>query len=125
MRKRVLVVEDDEDIRVSLELALEDAGWQVRTAANGRDALRAALEGPPPDAIVLDLMMPVMHGWELVAALRAHPSLQHVPLVVTSAVNDDERVSADVVLRKPYRLETLLYALERLTPSHAELQPQV
>jgi CheY-like chemotaxis protein len=125
MRKRVLVVDDDEDIRVSLELALEDAGWQVQTAANGQDALRGMLDGPPPDAIVLDLMMPVMHGWELVELLRAHPALQNVPLVVTSAANDHERIRADVVLRKPYRLETLLLVLDRLTPSRAEYQPQL
>lgn len=127
MRRRVLIVEDDEDIRASLELALGDAGWDVATAVNGRDGLRAALTGRPPDVVVLDLMMPVMHGWELTQMLRAHPALGRVPLVVTSAGTDDGHVEADAVLHKPYLLETLLRVLDQLvgSPRHLEPQPEM
>jgi CheY-like chemotaxis protein len=126
MRRRVLIVEDDEDIRASLELALADAGWDVATAVNGRDGLRAALTGRPPDVVVLDLMMPVMHGWELTQMLRAHPALGRVPLVVTSAGTDDRQVQADAVLHKPYSLDILLRLLDRLVgPRHLEPQPEM
>jgi CheY-like chemotaxis protein len=110
---RVLVVEDDEDIRATLEIALEDAGYDVRTAGNGRDALTSVL-AEPPNAIVLDLMMPVMHGWELVETLRAHPALGHLPIIVTSATGDAVPRNADWVLHKPYDLDELIHAVERV-----------
>jgi len=122
MARRVLIVEDDEDIRASLEVALRDASWEVVTASDGQDALRVALAGRAPDVILLDLMMPVMHGWQLAELLRAHPTLAHVPLVVSSAGDGDDRVRADATLHKPYSLDLLLRTLEQLVPEH-ELRP--
>ena len=110
MVSRVLVVEDDPDIRMSLELVLADAGYLVRSAANGRDALAQMLD-EPPDVIVLDLMMPVMHGWALAETLRNHPVLGHIPLIVTSAAGEPVPPDGDLILHKPYDLETLLSAV--------------
>jgi CheY-like chemotaxis protein len=120
---RVLVVEDDPDIRMSLELVLEDAGHRVRSAANGREALTQVLV-EPPDVIVLDLMMPVMHGWDLVETLRSHPALGRIPLIVTSAAGEPVPPDADLVLRKPYDLDTLLTAVSHFGRSRAALDEQ-
>ena len=68
--KRVLVVEDDETLRTTVAEALEDEGYQVITATNGAEALRL-VRAAEPDAIVLDLMMPVMDGRAFLEASRA------------------------------------------------------
>jgi CheY-like chemotaxis protein len=82
----VLVVEDDEGERQLVRATLEARGWTVREAANGRlalDAIRAEL----PDVILLDLMMPEMDGFELVAALQANAAWRDIPVVVVTALD--------------------------------------
>ena len=85
-------------------------GYRVRCAANGREALDALAE-MRPGLILLDLMMPVMSGYELLQALRANDDLASIPVTVVSAVGD--RLAAGTsVLRKPVDLETLLHAVD-------------
>ena len=110
----VLIVDDDVDIREALSDVLEDRGFAVVTAANGLDALRLIRSmALPPSVILLDLMMPIMDGWQFRAAQLADPDLGPIPVVVLSAVNDGERVSAGAYLRKPVQLKTLLDAVNR------------
>jgi CheY-like chemotaxis protein len=82
----ILVVEDDADLRETLAAVLEEEGYAVATAANGREALRYLHECPPPCLILLDLMMPVMNGWEFRQQQQQDPQLSPVPVVVISAV---------------------------------------
>lgn len=106
MKKRVLVVDDDEDIvavaRVSLEVV---GGFEVESAGCGYDAVRAALASPP-DAVLLDLMMPGTDGLTVARSLRAHPSTRHVPIVVLTArplpPEDQARDVVDGMLSKPF-----------------------
>jgi CheY-like chemotaxis protein len=118
--KRVLIVDDDEDIRASLELALRDAGWDVATAANGRDALQLALAGRPPDVIVLDLMMPVMDGYGVLEALGKDARTAALPVLVLTAKaipEEEARVTgagAKRFLTKPFDPDDLAGELERL-----------
>lgn len=80
----VLVVEDDEEIRDLLRRTLEQEGWSVTEAANGRTALER-LEETPPGIILLDLMMPEMDGFEFIEELRRHEEWRKVPVVVLTA----------------------------------------
>jgi CheY-like chemotaxis protein len=83
--KRVLVVEDDEDVREALTTFLEGEGHLVTEAAHGADAL-TRLRGPDEIClIVLDLWMPVMDGWQFRAAQKKDPALAAVPVVVITA----------------------------------------
>jgi adenylate cyclase len=82
----VLVVEDDEEQRRLVRELLGARGWVVREAANGRLALNALKEGLP-DILLLDLMMPEMDGFELVAALQANPAWRDIPVVVVTALD--------------------------------------
>src|SRR5690242_17845143 len=85
MTRHVLVVDDEPDIRTIASFALERfAGWRVTTAASGQDAVRLAA-AEPPDAVVLDVMMPGMDGPDTVAALRAEPATREVPVVMLTA----------------------------------------
>jgi signal transduction histidine kinase/CheY-like chemotaxis protein len=82
--RRALVVEDDEDSRVVLTHHLEREGWQVRGAENGREGL-ARMSEELPDLILLDLMMPVMDGFDFIHAVREVPEWSRVPIVVVTA----------------------------------------
>jgi len=80
----VLVVEDDAATRELLCRLLEGDGWTAATAANGRIALQA-LEFEVPSLILLDLMMPVMNGWQFAAELRKRPAWREIPVIVLTA----------------------------------------
>lgn len=114
----VLLVEDDADIREALTDVLRMEHWAVEPAANGKLALDRLRTGPPPDLMLLDLMMPVMDGFELLEQLRGEsgPST-----VVLSASREVDRVRAHPLVRatlgKPVEINVLLGLLERLRPS--------
>jgi CheY-like chemotaxis protein len=84
-RTSVLLVEDDAAIAGSLAEALEEEGLHVATAANGREALQILRNGLRPSAIVLDLMMPVMDGWDFRGEQLRDPALKDIPVVVITA----------------------------------------
>ena len=111
----MLVVDDDPDIRELLFTALEDEGFDVVPAANGREAL-AIIRTFRPDVIVLDLMMPVMDGWQFASELRARD--EDIPLVLLSAANDlsthAKALAAAEVIEKPFELAELLPKIARV-----------
>jgi CheY-like chemotaxis protein len=81
----VLVVDDNTEVCASLEEMLQDEGFDVKTSRNGREALDLLLGGLRPCAILLDLMMPVMHGWDFRAEQMRTPELAAIPVAVISA----------------------------------------
>jgi CheY-like chemotaxis protein len=119
-RAKVMVVDDDAGVRELLAEALELSGLEVRCAANGRDALvRLRCGGFRPDAIVLDLDMPVMNGWQFRREQLLDARLAGIPVLVASA-SDLAGLRADGHLRKPYGVDELLAALDALPrPRHA------
>jgi CheY-like chemotaxis protein len=106
----VLVVEDDHDTRVLLRATLEGAGFAVVTAANGRDAIGHLTELPsPPRLLLLDLQMPVMDGWELLATLQGDARYARIPVGVQSGNLDITLpVGVAFVLSKPVDVPALL-----------------
>ncbi len=114
----VLVVDDEPLIAMALEAALEDAGYRVATAANGRQGLERLAEAPRPDLVLLDMMMPVMNGPAMLAAMAADPELAGIPVVVLSSLPEEAiraRVGegAAAVLLKPCTAEQVLGAIAR------------
>lgn len=111
--RTVLVVDDEPDIRESLRDALEDEGYNVVTAANGREALTVLPGLSRPLAMILDIIMPVMSGVELYAAIQSDPQLATIPVVVSTS--DPSRAPAGVLLmRKPIDLDRLLAVIDGL-----------
>jgi CheY-like chemotaxis protein len=108
----VLLVEDDPDLREMTALLLEDEGYQVCAVGNGLEALNQLLDGPLPGLILLDLLMPVMNGWEFRAHQQRDPRLAPIPVVVITASRDHLPTSlfpdGRAVLRKPLALDELL-----------------
>jgi CheY-like chemotaxis protein len=117
-RRLIMVVDDDADIRETVADVLQDEGYSVEVAANGREVLEQ-LHGSTrlPDLILLDLMMPELDGWGVLAELEKTPRFASVPVVVFSAyASDDAAVAALKVrgfVRKPLRLEDLLAVVAR------------
>jgi CheY-like chemotaxis protein len=108
----VLVVDDDEAIRDVIAEVLRDEGYLVTCAENGQRALDALHREGRPDLLLLDLMMPVMSGWEVLEQLKDGDALYNVPIVIISAMASP---GAYEHLAKPIDLDRLLEAVERLT----------
>jgi CheY-like chemotaxis protein len=106
----VLIVEDDEDLRDMMAQMLTIEGFNAATAANGREALDYLHSTGKPNVILLDLMMPVMDGWEFRRQQKADPELAPVPVIVLSALDPPRAatVDADAFLKKPLDFDRLL-----------------
>ncbi len=114
---RVLVADDNPDLRLLVADVLADAGYVVRSVGDGAQAL-ALLESWRPDVIVLDLMMPVMDGEAFLRLRRDSPALRTIPVLVVTAHPQHHRVldglAPSAVLRKPYDLDDLVSAVQML-----------
>ncbi len=117
MAKPILVVEDDDDIRESLIMLLQEEGYTVLGAEHGRAALDVLSKiEEPPGLVLLDLMMPVMDGAELLPILRTHETVwfRNVPIVVITAASLNEARQQSVlalatgVLKKPVGIDVLV-----------------
>jgi CheY-like chemotaxis protein len=105
--RNILLIDDESDIRTVLKDALEWEGYRVYTAANGKEGMEILLEMPTPNLILLDLMMPVMNGWEFANALQT--DLAYVDFVALSAFSDPEKkIRARGFINKPVDLDLLL-----------------
>lgn len=116
--KTILLIEDDPAMRSETAAFLEEEGYAVVPAATGADALLILHHIPPPDLIVLDLMLPLMSGWDVSAALANDERLASVPVVIFSGVVDRTeaallRVAPENCIRKPVRPDDLLAAVRR------------
>jgi CheY-like chemotaxis protein len=108
----VLVVEDDTEIRSALQGVLKSEGYEVSTAANGAEGLEE-LERKKPGLVLLDLMMPVMNGWEFLKEKNRDANLAKVPVLVISAVAGSPNIPGALgFLKKPIDLNRLMDFVE-------------
>ena len=118
----VLVVEDDADLAALIEMIVTEAGYPVRTAGDGAQALEAVARRMP-GVILLDMRMPVMNGWEFAREFRARHGAAAPIVVVTAAENARLRageIEAEGWLEKPFDLEDVIATVRRfLGPAHA------
>jgi CheY-like chemotaxis protein len=109
---KVLIVDDDRDIREALGEMLAEEGCIVEAAWNGAEALKRLRAGLRPDVIILDIMMPVMDGFAFRAELKQSPELAGIPVIgVTAGVAPGAAADFEC-LRKPVRFETLLRRIQ-------------
>jgi DNA-binding response OmpR family regulator len=113
MAKRILVVDDEPNIVLSLEFLMRRAGFEVAIARNGAEAL-AALDGPPPDLLLLDVMMPEFDGYEVCERIRARPDWNGTKIIMlTARGREAERerglaLGADAYVTKPFSTRELV-----------------
>jgi len=119
MATRVLVVDDEPNIVTSLEFLLQDAGFEVRTASNGQEALEQTAQFAP-DLILLDIMMPVLNGYEVCQRLKSDPKTRGVRVLMLSAKGRDVEIAkgrelgADAYMTKPFATRDLLVQVQDL-----------
>ncbi len=111
--RKVLVVDDDAAIRETLSDVFTEEGFEVTGASNGREALER-LRACRHHLVVLDLMMPVMTGWEFREEQLRDPSIASVPVIVVSAAHAPRPIAAAAFLSKPFDLDTMLRLADRL-----------
>lgn len=119
-RRDVLIVDDDPDIRDAVGECLRYEGYDVHSAADGQDALDRLEYGLRPDVILLDLMMPVLNGFDVLEALKSRPEWKSIPVVIVSANRgyEAEDLSGAVsILRKPVNVDRLIAAVEQAVAS--------
>lgn len=111
----ILVVDDDADIRDTLGEVLRNAGMVVVTAADGMEALQILRGGLSPCMVLLDLMMPVMDGYEFLEVQRGDPALARIPTAVITAgfAVDSTRTGDALLLRKPVGLKGLMAIIDQ------------
>jgi DNA-binding response OmpR family regulator len=123
--KKVLVVDDEDDIRRFLDLVLREKAYEVMTASTGEEGLLRARSGRP-DLVLLDIMMPGLDGWQVLERLKADPATVDIPVAILSARTETSAPSfwrdkgAVAYITKPFALKTLFTKLEEILASVGE-----
>lgn len=118
MSQKVLIVDDEANIVVSLEYLLQQAGYVVEVAYSGEDAL-ALLPQSIPDVVILDVMLPGIDGFDLLQLIRQNPALQHIAVIMLSAKGREVDVTkglalgANAYITKPFSIRSLLDEVNR------------
>ena len=118
MGKRILAVDDEADVLMILRTALQSEGYEIKTASNGEDAVAAAQESPP-DLIILDVMMPGMDGFDVLAELKKDEATSTIPVIMLTGVSDRKKIQEaldtgiDYYIIKPFEFEDLISKVEQ------------
>jgi CheY-like chemotaxis protein len=112
----ILLAEDDLEIRDVVQDLLEEIGCDVIPARTGKQALDFLSNDPrsPPDMVILDLMMPLVTGWQVLEVIQRDPALAGVPVVVLTAATQDRPSGVAALLQKPFQVDDLLETIQRL-----------
>jgi len=125
--KKVLIVDDDDEVARTLQTMIERHGFEAVRAENGVVAL-SKIQMERPDVILLDIVMPVMDGFELLSVLRKMPEAQDIPIIILSVRSDDATVSAawhggaTLYLPKPFSSRELMTVLRRVVAVADEMK---
>jgi len=126
--EKILIVDDDEDVLLIVQTILDNSGYSVVLARNGREGVEKAIESSP-DLILLDVMMPELSGWEVCTTLKSAPETRQIPiamLTVKSEIRDlitGMQVGADDYITKPFTRKKLLSTVRRLLDEKPESPP--
>lgn len=119
MSKTILIADDEPNIVISLEYLLQRDGYQVRVARNGQEALEA-IQASPPDLVLLDVMLPLVSGFEVCQKVRENPALAGMRIVMLTAKGRDVEMSkglalgANAYVTKPFSTQDLLAQVRAL-----------
>ena len=116
--KKILVIEDEEDLNQTLSFNLENEGYKVTSALKGSEALEILENAPPPDLVILDLMLPDMPGLDICRHIRSKDNLKNISVIIVTAKGEEvDRVvgfelGADDYIVKPYSVRELMLRIQ-------------
>ena len=118
MSKRIMIVDDEEDIRVSVSQIFEISGYEVTKAEGGNDCLNK-LERAIPDLVILDIMMPGMNGWDVAARIKENSKWSKIPIIFLTAKGDEMSVglgglASEEYIVKPFDIIKLKERVEEI-----------
>ena len=120
---KIMVVDDEQDLREMVCLFIETEGYEVVDAKNGKECIEKLKDGCAPDLILLDIMMPEMNGLETIKKINEDPSWKNIPVVFLTAHMDsiaktEERLLAKDYIKKPFELEYLKQKIDNILKIH-------
>jgi two-component system phosphate regulon response regulator PhoB len=127
----ILIVEDEADLRATLEYNLEHDGFQTRAASDGATGLELATKRPLPDLILLDLMLPDISGKDVCREIRSNPDTRHIPIIMATAKGEEVdrvigfEVGADDYVVKPFSMRELLLRIRAILKRAGEPRTEV
>lgn len=116
MRKKILVVDDEQDIREIIKISLEEDGFEVLEAANGKIAIELAKK-EKPDLITLDIMMPEINGLEAAKILKEDPNTRHIPIIILSVLSQEKDKYVQGIanyISKPFKPDELVNTIKNV-----------
>lgn len=128
MAKKILIADDEPNIVAAIEFLLQQSGYEVHTAQNGKEALRL-VETWLPDLVLLDVMMPLASGYEVCQRIRERADWQHIKVVMLSARGRDAEVNkglamgADIYVTKPFSTRELMARIKALLEEGSPPEP--
>jgi CheY-like chemotaxis protein len=116
MKKKILVIDDEADIREIVRIYLEEEGCEVIEASNGQEGILKA-QSERPDLIVLDIMLPGINGFEVAKHLKDDPNTQDIPVIILSVLAQDSQYRQGILdyISKPFRQEDLVATVRRIS----------
>jgi DNA-binding response OmpR family regulator len=117
MKRKILIVDDEEVIRKFLRIHLDKLGYEVMEAADGEQAIEQ-LKGDDFDLLICDIIMPKKDGWEVIKEVKSNPKTKNLPVIVLTAKNEDSDMfkgydlGANYYMTKPFTKSQLLYGLK-------------
>ena len=117
MKRKILIVDDEEVIRKFLRIHLDKLGYEVMEAADGEQAIEQ-LKGDDFDLLICDIIMPKKDGWEVIKKVKSNPKTKNLPVIVLTAKNEDSDMfkgydlGANYYMTKPFTKSQLLYGLK-------------
>ena len=130
MSALILVIEDEDDLRTTLEYNLEREGYQTRSAGLGREGLKLATMHPLPDLVLLDLMLPDVSGTEICRAIKSQEPTKRIPVIMVTAKGEEIdrvvgfEVGADDYVVKPFSVRELMLRVRAILRRSAPIEPE-
>ncbi len=117
-KKKILIVDDEENLRALVATVLQMAGYEVSTAVDGEDCVQKALQ-TIPDLILLDIMMPKLDGWKTLSKLRSYDQTEHIPIIMLTARGETDSLFKSEKLKvldyfiKPFEMDEILAYIKK------------